>query len=138
MTNGIVYELAPQSPDRGVKNTGRGEAKRNPCKKEPPTKQSAEGTTEILSPLSGLQYVPASYAGVPLRCTTCLCSYRPFGTLPLPVFSSSFRAFAHLPVFSLSLWDFAHLSVFLSSLRDFGCLLKSLHFIYNLRISYIF
>jgi len=23
----IVYELAPQSPDRGVKNTGRGEAK---------------------------------------------------------------------------------------------------------------
>ena len=52
--DGIVYELAPQSPDRGVKNTGRGEAKRNPCKKEPPTKQSSEGTTEILSPLSGL------------------------------------------------------------------------------------
>ena len=85
MTMIIIYELSPQSPDRGVKNTGRGEAKRNPCKKEPPTKQSSEGTTEILSPLSGLQYVHASYAGVSLRSTTCLCSIAPIGACNLLV-----------------------------------------------------
>ena len=32
----------------------------------------------VLSPLSGLQFVHTSYAGVPLRCTTCLCSVRPY------------------------------------------------------------
>ena len=96
--DGIVYELAPQSPDRGVKNTGRGEAKRNPCKKEPqaykvpkvrqkfcrPSRgfnmlvypmqgfRYAPPPACVLSPLSGLQFVHASYAGVSLRSTTCL------------------------------------------------------------------
>ena len=42
------------------------------------SKQSTEGTTDILSPLSGFQYAHTSYAGVSLRYTTCLYSYRPY------------------------------------------------------------
>ena len=98
MTNGIVYEFAPQSPDRGVKNTGRGEAKRNPCKKEPQAYK--EGTTEILSPLSGLQFVHASYAGVSLRCTTCLCSVAPIrASICSYILRRGFATLHHLPVF---------------------------------------
>ena len=95
MTNGIVYELAPQSPDRGVENTGRGEAKRNPCKKEAPAKQSAEGSTEFLSPQSGLvicSYILCRgsatlhhqpvFSSFLLDFSTCLCSHRPFGISP--------------------------------------------------------
>ena len=100
MTMIIIHELAPQSPDRGVKNTGRGEAKRNPCKKEPPTKQSAEGATEILSPLSGLQYAHTSYAGVSLRYTTCLCSVAPIrASICSYILRRGSASLHHLPVF---------------------------------------
>ncbi len=129
MTMIIIYELSPQSPDRGVKNTGRGEAQRNPCKKEPPTKQSSEGTTEILSPLSGLaiysyilcrgfaslhhlpvfyrpyrglQSARISFAVVSLRYTTCLCSIAPIGACNLLVHPLQGFRFAPPPACVLS------------------------------------
>ncbi len=125
MTMIIIYELSPQSPDRGVKNTGRGEAKRNPCKKEPPTKQSSEGTTEILSPLSGLQYAHTSFAGVSLRSTTCLCSIAPIGaSICSYILCRGSATLHHLPVFltPLSGLQFVHTSYAGVSLRCTTCL----------------
>ncbi len=45
--------------------------------------RSAAPPACVLSPLSGLQYVHTSYAGVPLRCTTCLCPVAPIGACNL-------------------------------------------------------
>ena len=47
--------------------------------------QNREDTTEILSPQSGLQSARTSFAGVPLRYTTCLCSVAPIGACNLLV-----------------------------------------------------
>ena len=54
----------------------------------------------VLSPLSGLQYAHASFAGVSLRYTTCLCSVAPIGaSICSCILCRGSDLLHHLPVF---------------------------------------
>ena len=62
--------------------------------------QNREDTTEILSPQSGLQSARTSFAGVPLRYTTCLCSVAPIGaSICSCILCRGSDLLHHLPVF---------------------------------------
>ncbi len=92
----MIHEFAPQSPDRALRTQamihelphkapiGALRTQAGVKRSETPVKSSrqqpsTEGTTEILSPLSGFQSARTSFAGVSLRSTTCLCSVAPIG-----------------------------------------------------------